>query len=101
MEKQTKDLYRFFTKQALQITSQHKERCLVLSIRIYKINPHTTKDTQDWQRIKNSLTPVILATQGIRRITVRSQPREIVRWFPSQKIPNTKRAGGVARGVGP
>jgi hypothetical protein len=48
------------------------------------------------------LTPVILATQeaGIRRITVRSQPRQIVHEILSRKNPPLKRAGGVAQGVG-
>jgi hypothetical protein len=45
--------------------------------------------------------PVILVTQEaeIRRITVRSQPRQIVLQDPISKIPNTKRAGGVAQSV--
>jgi hypothetical protein len=49
------------------------------------------------------LTPVILATQEaeIRRITVRSQPRQIVLETLSQKNPLHKRAGGVAQGVSP
>jgi ribosomal protein L44E len=49
------------------------------------------------------LMPVILAPQEveIRRITVRSQPRQIVHKTPSQKNPSQKRAGGVAQGVGP
>jgi hypothetical protein len=44
---------------------------------------------------------VILATQEaeIRRITVQSQPGQTVCETLSQ-IPNTKRAGGVAQGVG-
>jgi hypothetical protein len=47
--------------------------------------------TRDWW-----LTPVILATQEaeIRKIEVRSQPRQIV---PITK----KRAGGVSQGIGP
>jgi hypothetical protein len=46
------------------------------------------------------LTPIILATQEaeIRRITVRSQPRQIV---PSRKKTSQKRAGGMAQDVGP
>jgi hypothetical protein len=49
------------------------------------------------------LTPVILATQEpeIRRISVRSQPRQIVCETLSQKNPSQKRTGGVAQGVGP
>jgi hypothetical protein len=49
------------------------------------------------------LTPVILATQEaeIRRITVRSQVRQIVHETLSQKSPSQKRAGGVAQSVGP
>jgi hypothetical protein len=49
------------------------------------------------------LMPVILATQEaeIRRIEVRSQPRQIVRETSSQKNPSQKRAGGVVQGVGP
>jgi hypothetical protein len=46
--------------------------------------------------------PVILATQEakIRRITVLSQPRQIVHETLSQKkIHHKKRAGGVAQGV--
>jgi hypothetical protein len=45
---------------------------------------------------------VILATQEaeIRRITVRSQPRQIVRETLSQKKPLQKKAGGEAQGVG-
>jgi hypothetical protein len=44
--------------------------------------------------------PVILATREaeIRRIEVRSQPRQIV--FKTLS-PTQKRAGGVAQGVGP
>jgi hypothetical protein len=46
--------------------------------------------------------PVILATQEaeIRRISVRSQPRQIV-CDPISKKPFTKMAGGVARDVSP
>jgi hypothetical protein len=46
--------------------------------------------------------PIILATQEaeIRRITVQSQPRQIICETLSQK-PITKRNGGVAQGVGP
>jgi hypothetical protein len=49
------------------------------------------------------LTSVILPTQEaeIRRITVQSQPREIVRKTLSQKKLSQKRAGGVAQGVSP
>jgi hypothetical protein len=51
------------------------------------------------------LTPVILATQEaeIRRITVWSQPGQIVHETLSWKKPSQKpfRAGGVAQGVGP
>jgi hypothetical protein len=47
--------------------------------------------------------PVILATQEaeIRRITVQSQPRQIVWVTLSQKYPTQKKDGGVAQGVGP
>jgi hypothetical protein len=47
--------------------------------------------------------PVILTTQvaEIRRITVQSQPGQIVQETLSQKNPTQKRAGGVAQGVGP
>jgi hypothetical protein len=47
--------------------------------------------------------PVILATQeaDIRRITIQSQPRQIVRETLSQKNLSQKRAGGVAQGVSP
>jgi hypothetical protein len=37
----------------------------------------------------------------IRRITVRSQPRQIVREILSQKIPSQKTADGVAQSEGP
>jgi hypothetical protein len=49
------------------------------------------------------LTPVILATQEaeIRRITVRSQPRQIVGETLSRKNPSQKRAGRVAQNVNP
>jgi hypothetical protein len=49
------------------------------------------------------LTLVILATQEeqIRRITVQSQPGQIVCETLSQKNPSQKRAGGVAQGEGP
>jgi hypothetical protein len=47
--------------------------------------------------------PVILDTQEaeIRRITVRSQPRQIVYKILSLKLPSQKRAGGVAQDIGP
>jgi hypothetical protein len=47
--------------------------------------------------------PIILATQEaeIRRIGVRSQPRQIICKTLSQKSPSQKRAGGVAQCVGP
>jgi hypothetical protein len=47
--------------------------------------------------------PIILATQEaeIRRIIVRSQPEQIVHKNLSiSKKPITKRAGGVAQGIG-
>jgi hypothetical protein len=49
------------------------------------------------------LTPIILVTQEaeIKRISVQSQLRQTVPRDPISKIPNTKRAGGVAQGVGP
>jgi hypothetical protein len=37
----------------------------------------------------------------IRRIVVPSQPKQIVHKTLSPKIPNTKRAGGVAQDAGP
>jgi hypothetical protein len=37
----------------------------------------------------------------IRRITVQSQPRKIVRESLSQKNPSPKRAGGVVQGISP
>jgi hypothetical protein len=47
--------------------------------------------------------PIIPATQEaeIRRITVQSQPRQIVQKTLSQKNPSQNRADGVAQGVGP
>jgi hypothetical protein len=47
--------------------------------------------------------PVILATQEaeIRRIDVRSQPRQIVHKILAQKNPSQKRGGGVAQSIGP
>jgi hypothetical protein len=47
------------------------------------------------------LTPVILASQEaeFRRITVRSQPGQIVHELLSQKYPIQKRADGVAQVV--
>jgi hypothetical protein len=47
--------------------------------------------------------PVVLATQEaeIRKISVQSQPRQIVHEPLSQKKQTPKRAGGVAQGVGP
>jgi hypothetical protein len=49
------------------------------------------------------LTPVILAIQEaeIRRVTVRSQPRQTVHENLSQGNPSQKRAGGMLQGVGP
>jgi hypothetical protein len=49
------------------------------------------------------LMSVIPATQEteIRRITVRSQPGQIVHETLSQKHPSQRRAGGVAQGVAP
>jgi hypothetical protein len=47
--------------------------------------------------------PVILATQEaeIRRIMVRSQPRQIVHETLSRKNPSQKRVGGVAQSEDP
>jgi hypothetical protein len=47
--------------------------------------------------------PIILATQEaeIRRIEVRSQPKQIVHKTLSQKNSSQKMAGEVAQGVGP
>jgi hypothetical protein len=47
--------------------------------------------------------PILLATQEteIRRPSVPSQARQIVLETPISKIPNTKRAGGVAQDVSP
>jgi hypothetical protein len=47
--------------------------------------------------------PIILATQEaeIRRFMVQSQPQQKSSQDPISKILNTKRAGGVAQGVGP
>jgi hypothetical protein len=47
--------------------------------------------------------PVIIATEKaeIMRIVVQSQPQDNSSQEPILKIPNTKRAGGVAQGVGP
>jgi hypothetical protein len=49
------------------------------------------------------LMPVILATQEaeIRRITVPSQPGQIVCETLSRKNPSQKRVGVVAQGIGP
>jgi hypothetical protein len=49
------------------------------------------------------LTPVIPATDEakIRKISVQSQPMQIVCETLSGKKPSQKRAGGVAQGVGP
>jgi hypothetical protein len=48
------------------------------------------------------LSPIILATQEaeIRKITVQSQPRQIVRKTLCQKNPLQKMVGGVAYDVG-
>jgi hypothetical protein len=55
------------------------------------------KPPQCWR-----LTPVILAIQEaeIRRISVWSQPGQIVHKTLSQKYPSQKRTGGVTQGVG-
>jgi hypothetical protein len=47
--------------------------------------------------------PVILGTQEAetRKITIRSQPGQIVHVTLSRKNPSKKGAGGVAQGVGP
>jgi hypothetical protein len=47
--------------------------------------------------------PVILDTKEaeVRRITVQSQPRQIVQKTLSRKNPSQRRAGGVAQDVGP
>jgi hypothetical protein len=47
--------------------------------------------------------PIILTTQeaDIRKITVRSQPRQIVCKTLSQKYPSQKTAGGAAQDVDP
>jgi hypothetical protein len=47
------------------------------------------------------LMPVILATQGaeIRRVVVRSQPRQIVPKPLSPKYPTPERTGGAAQEV--
>jgi hypothetical protein len=47
--------------------------------------------------------PIIIATQEteIRRIEVRSHSRKIVHeTLPILRIPTTKKAGGVAQGIG-
>jgi hypothetical protein len=46
---------------------------------------------------------VLVATQEAEtgRLTVQSQPEQIVRETQSRKIPSQKRAGGVAQGVSP
>jgi hypothetical protein len=51
----------------------------------------------------HQFTPVILATQEarIRRITVRSQPRQIAHETLSQKTHHKTKTGGVAQGEGP
>jgi hypothetical protein len=58
------------------------------------------------EKIKNQarhqwFMPVILATREaeIRKIILRSQPRQIVLLTLSQKCPTQKRAGGVAQVV--
>jgi hypothetical protein len=55
------------------------------------------------KQVSHWLTPVIPATQEaeIKRISVRSQPRQTVHETLSQKNHHKKRAGGVAQGVGP
>jgi hypothetical protein len=74
-----------------------------LSVEILSSNPSPTKKKKKTGRARHQwFTPVILATQEteIWRIMVQSQPRKIVHETLSQKIPITKRAGGVAQGVG-
>jgi hypothetical protein len=46
--------------------------------------------------------PIILATEEaeIRKIAAQSQPGQIVQETPSQKKTITKKAGGVAQGIG-
>jgi hypothetical protein len=55
------------------------------------------------QNKKYMTVPIILATQEaeLRRIGVRSQPRQTVWETLSQKNPSQKKAGGVAQGVAP
>jgi hypothetical protein len=66
------------------------------------------EDTKGGKKEKNGtrhwwLMSVILAMQeaGIRRISVQSQPRQIVSETLSQKYSSQKKAGGVGQSVGP
>jgi hypothetical protein len=80
----------------------------VVSYYLFSLSLHIHPRDRGWH-LRNVwagcwwLTLVILAIQEaeIRRILVQSQPRKIVPGDPISKKSITKRAGGVARGVGP
>jgi hypothetical protein len=78
----------------------------------YRISNNPVLEWEREEKVKNPeavfllkirFMPVIQATQEaeIRRTAVQSQLRQIVRETLSWKKPFTKRAGGVAQGVGP
>jgi hypothetical protein len=78
-----------------QVVEQLPNRCKAQnSSHSTKINKSTNK-TLNWAQW---FTPVNLATQEteIRRISIQSQPRQIVPETLTQKNPSQKRAGGVA-----
>jgi hypothetical protein len=69
--------------------------------------PTSLSKVKEYKMTKNArhqwLMPILLAIQEaeIRRITVRSQPGQIVPETLSQKNPSQKITGRVAQGVGP
>jgi hypothetical protein len=58
------------------------------------------KNIYSWTLVAHAYNPSYSKAE-IKRIAVRSQPRQIVHETLSQKYPPQKRADGVAQGVGP
>jgi hypothetical protein len=77
---------------------------MVVTLHLACIRPWVLSPAlQEQQKTEDKLMPVIVTTQvaEIRRITVQSQPGQILPETLSQKTHHKKRTGGVAQVVGP